>query len=413
MKIGIIRERKTPPDTRVPLAPKQCKKILKDFDFELLVEPSPIRCFTDEDYEQAGIPLGYDMQGCDVLMGVKEVPVEALIPGKTYFFFSHTIKEQPYNRKLLQAVLEKKITLIDYEVITDEWGRRLIAFGRFAGMVGAHNGVLMYGRRTGTFEMPRMKDFYNYAEAQTYYEEQLKLPPVRIVLTGTGRVGQGAAQVLRDMGIRQVSPNDFLVKSYKEPVFALLMSDDYAARKDGSAFDKDDFHLTPELFESTFKPFTKVCDLMINGVYWDNKAPAFFTLEDMRSPDFSIQAVADVTCDIAPVSSIPSTIRASTIADPIFGFDPVKEQEVEPHSPNAVDMMTIDNLPSELPRDASEAFGQMFIERVLPELLDPKSEVIERATIARDGKLAGHFSYLENYVKGGKREADKLPSKSS
>lgn len=400
MKIGIIRERKTPPDTRVPLAPKQCEQLLQASDFELLVEPSPIRCFVDQDYCQRNIPIGDDMESCDILMGVKEVPIEELIPGKTYFFFSHTIKEQPYNRKLLQAVLRKKITLIDYEVITDEWGRRLIAFGRFAGMVGAHNGILMYGQRTGQFVLPRMKDFYNYAEAQTYYREKLELPPLRIVLTGTGRVGQGAAQVLRDMGIRQVSPNDFLVKTYKEPVFALLMSDDYVQRKDGSAFDKDDFHLTPELFESTFRPFTKVCDLMINGVYWDNKAPAFFTLEDMRSSDFSIQAIADITCDIAPVSSIPSTLRASTIADPIFGFDPTTAAEVAAHSAHAVDMMTIDNLPSELPRDASEAFGQMFIERVLPELLDPASEVIERATIAKDGKLAGHFGYLEDYVKG-------------
>ena len=400
MKIGIIRERKTPPDTRVPLAPKQCEELLQTTDFELLVESSPIRCFEDKDYCQKNIPVGHDLASCDILMGVKEVPIEELIPGKTYFFFSHTIKEQPYNRKLLQAVLRKKIRLIDYEVITDEWGRRLIAFGRFAGMVGAHNGILMYGRRTGQFELPRMKDFYNYAEAQAFYEEKLELPPVRIVLTGTGRVGQGAAQVLRDMGIRQVSPNDFLVKTYKEPVFALLMSDDYVQRKDGSAFDKDDFHLTPELFESTFLPFTKVCDLMINGVYWDNKAPAFFTLEDMRSPEFTIQAIADITCDIAPVSSIPSTLRASTIADPIFGFDPQTEEEVEAHAPDAIDMMTIDNLPSELPRDASEAFGQMFIERVLPELLDPNSEVIERATIAKDGKLAGHFGYLEDYVKG-------------
>lgn len=398
MKIGIIRERKTPPDTRVPLAPKQCQQLLQQSDFELLVEPSPIRCFKDEDYQALGIPLSSDMESCDVLMGVKEVPIEALIPGKTYFFFSHTIKEQPYNQKLLQAALHKKITLIDYEVITDEWGRRLIAFGRFAGMVGAHNGVLMYGRRTGDFDLPRMKDFYDYEAAQTYYRDQLQLPPMRIVLTGTGRVGQGAAQVLRDMGIRQVSPNDFLVKKYKEPVFALLMSDDYAARKDGSAFDKDDFHLSPDLFKSTFKPFTKVCDLMINGVYWDNKAPSFFTLDDMREDDFSIQAVADITCDIAPVSSIPSTVRSSTIADPIFGFDPIKEEEIAPFSPEGVDMMTIDNLPSELPRDASEAFGQMFIERVLPELLDPNSEVIERATIARAGKLAGHFDYLAKYA---------------
>ena len=389
-----------PPDTRTPLAPPQCQQIIQHFGIDILVEPSPIRCFTDQDYEKLGISLGSDMESCDVLMGVKEVPVEALIPGKTYFFFSHTIKEQPYNRKLLQAVLEKKVTLIDYEVITDEWGRRLIAFGRFAGMVGAHNGVMAYGRRTGLFDLPRMKDFYNYEEARQFYSQKLSLSPIRIVLTGTGRVGQGASQVLKDMGIRQVSPNDFLVKTYKEPVFALLMSDDYATRKDGSAFDKDDFHLSPDLFKSTFLPFTKVCDLMINGVYWDNKAPSFFTLDDMRAADFSIQVIADITCDIAPISSIPSTIKASTIANPVFGFDPQTEQETAPFQTHAVDMMTIDNLPSELPRDASEAFGQMFIERVLPELMNPMSEVIKRATIAKDGHLEGHFGYLEGFVRG-------------
>jgi saccharopine dehydrogenase (NAD+, L-lysine-forming) len=397
MKIALIREGKTPPDSRVPMIPAQCAQIQQEFPLEVIVQPSPNRCFSDQEYLAEGVQLQENLDDCDILMGVKEVPIDQLIPNKTYFFFSHTIKKQSYNRKLLQSILEKNIRLIDYEVLTDELGRRLIAFGRFAGMVGAHNALYTYGERTGLFSLKRMKDCHDYAEAKTIYKK-LKFPPVKIVLTGTGRVGSGAAEVLLDMGITQVSPQEFLSEDYNEPVFTQLRCSDYLTTKDGTAFKTKEFYSQPENFESIFTPYYEVADIMINGIYWDNKAPAFFSREDMRQAEFQIQVIADVTCDIAPVSSIPSTLKASTIEHPIFGYDPHTGAETQPHQPESIDMMTIDNLPNELPRDASTSFGQQFIEHILPELLQTESDVLERATITRDGQLTERFEYLSDYV---------------
>ncbi len=399
MKIGIIREGKNPPDSRVPLTPEQCQTIQKDPNLELIVEPSPGRCYHDYEYLSADVKLDSDMASCDVLMGVKEIPIEQLIPNKTYCFFSHTIKKQTHNQKLLQAILQKNIRLIDYEVLTNEKGRRLIAFGKFAGMVGAHNALYTYSQRTGTFQMKRMKDHKDYAEAIKNYRN-IKFPPVKIVLTGTGRVGNGAAEVLQDMGIQKVEPEDFIKNTYPHAVFTQLRVAYYYGSPAGFAFPPEEFYTHPEKFVSVFHPFTRVSDIMINGIYWDNRAPAFFTKEEMRQGDFKIKVIADVTCDIAPVASIPSTLRASTIANPIFGYDPISESETQAHQDHVVDMMTVDNLPNELPRDASKAFGEQFIEHILPEFFKAESDILDRATIARDGVLGECFGYLEDYALG-------------
>lgn len=397
MKIGIIKEGKTPPDSRVPLTPDQCAAIQKEFGVNIIVQPSPTRCFLDVSYQAAGITLSDDLSDCEILMGVKEVPIKQLVSDKTYFFFSHTIKKQAYNRNLLWAVLDKNIKLIDYEVLTNEKGQRLIAFGKFAGMVGAHNALWTYGQRTKAFELPRINTLHDYAAAVDFYRT-LSLPAIKIVLTGTGRVANGAAMVLRDMGIESVQPRDFLEKNYDKAVFTQLDCEDYATRKDGTPFDLSDFFKNPHLYKSIFSPYAKMADIMINGIYWDNQAPAFFTKEEMAADYFNIQVIADVTCDIAPVSSIPSTLRASTIADPVFGYDPKTGAETVAFLPNVIDMMTIDNLPNELPRDASTAFGEQFIEHILPELLKEKSEVIERATVTENGILGKHFRYLEDFA---------------
>lgn len=399
MKFGIIREGKVPPDARVPLNPAQCAAVLQDYDLELMVQPSPGRCFADEEFQALSVPMQEDITACDVLLGVKEVPIDQLIPNKTYLFFSHTIKEQAYNQSLLKAVVDKNIRLIDYEVLTDDLGRRLIAFGKFAGMVGAHNGLLTYGLRTGAFDLQRMHLFRDYAEAKVAYAK-MNWPAVKIVLTGTGRVANGAALVLRDMGIQQVTPTDFRDKTFSGPVFTQLGIADYVARQDGADFLDQDFFQNPADFQSIFAPFTKVADIMINGIYWDNAAPAFFTKEEMNTSDWQIGVIADVTCDIAPISSIPSTLRASTIADPFFAYDPNTHQEVAAFTKGAVDMMTIDNLPNELPRDASTAFGEQFIAHILPEFFKAESAILLRATVAQNGNLGPHFEYLRDYLNG-------------
>jgi alanine dehydrogenase len=399
MKIGIIREEKTPPDSRVTLSPTHCKKLL-DGGIDIIVQPSDVRCFGDEDYKTAGVPMSEDLSDRTILIGVKEVPIASLIADKTYFFFSHTIKAQPYNQELLKAVVNKNITLLDYEVLTDDSSARVIAFGKFAGMVGAHNGLWTYGKRTSEFELPRMKDLYDYKAAKEVYDK-MEFPNIKVVVTGTGRVAKGAVQVLKDMGFTKVRPIDYVKKEFDQPVFTQLNSFYYAKRKDGEVFDDvKDFYQNPKDYDSDFNHFLPMTDIFVNGIYWDNDAPAFFTLEQMQSPDFNIKVIADVTCDIAPVTSIPSTIRPTTIADPVFGFDPVTRSETEAFREKSVDMMTVDNLPNELPRDASEAFGDMFIEHVLPELQKENSEMLTKATITTNKDLGTHFEYLRDYLEG-------------
>lgn len=399
MKIGIIKEGKTPPDTRVPITPLQAAAINQQGNVQIIVQPSPTRCYTDAEYLTAGVPMSEDLSDCDVLMGVKEVPIEALQANKTYFFFSHTIKKQAYNRQLLQAIIDKNIEMIDYEVLTNDKKQRLIAFGRWAGIVGAHNGVMTYGNRTKAYNLPQMNNFRDFAAAKTAYQS-LSLPSMKIVLTGTGRVAMGAAEVLEAMNIEQVSPSDFLEKHFDHAVFTQLDCVDYAARKDGQPFDLQDFFQNPAEYKSIFSPFTKAADLMINGIYWDNAAPAFFTKAEMKSPDFKIRTIADVTCDIAPVSSIPSTLFATTIAEPVFGYNVTTETATPPYQPDTVDMMTIDNLPNELPRDASQNFGEQFMAHILAELLNPDSAVMARAKMTKNRDLTPNFEYLRDYLNG-------------
>ncbi len=418
MKLGIIREGKVPPDSRVLFTPKQCAALQQKYKVEFIVQPSPGRCLNDDLYRKAGITISEDVSECDVLMGIKEVPKDQLVPGKKYFFFSHTIKEQPYNRDLLKKIIRENITLMDYEVLTNTKKQRVIAFGRFAGIVGAHNGMMTYGNRTNAFDLQQMHKYDDYAEAIAYYKT-LKFPKMKIVVTGTGRVANGAAEVFDHMNIRKVSPKDFINNNYNEAVYTQLDCIDYVTKKIPTElwqewqdnkdkgmtkpvmkFELMDFFKNPGDYESIFEPYTKVADLMVNGIYWDNDAPQFFSKEDMKKEDFNIKVIADVTCDIAPVASIPSTLFATTIAKPVFGYDPATGEATEPYQDHTIDMMTIDNLPNELPKDASKSFGEQFTEHVIEELLGIKDTgMIERATIAQNGKLGPHFQYLENYVK--------------
>jgi len=398
IKVGIIREGKVPPDARAPLTPEQCAEAQVEFPIKFLVQPSPVRCFKDVEYLEHGITMSHDLSGCDLLLGVKEVPIDWLQTGQTYLFFSHTLKKQVYNRPLLQAILAKKIRLIDYEALTDESGQRLIAFGFYAGVVGAHNGLWAYGQRTGLYTLPRLSTSHDYAAVQQVYAV-LQLPPLRIVLTGHGRVSTGAVKNLHDIGIRQVSPAEFLEQDFAEAVFTQLHAADYVAHRDGRAFDKSHFYAEGEEYVSTFAPYAQRADIFMNGIFYDAQAPAFFTRTDMMQPDFRIQVIADITCDIVPDSSVPSTLRPSKIADPVYGFDPATGLETPPYQPGSVDVMAIDNLPSELPRDASAFFGRQMLGVVLPELLKGyQSAAIRRGMMTENGVLTEGFGYLQEYV---------------
>ena len=398
MKIGIIREEKTPHDNRTPLTPSQCRTLMEEqSNVWIAIQPSEYRCFTNEEYRYQGVAVREDLSDCDILLGVKEVPPHFLLENKTYLFFSHTIKKQPHNKKLLQAILEKNISLVDYECLKDENGNRLIAFGKWAGIVGAYHAIKMIGQRTGKFEIKQMSECLNFAKA-LHELEKLKLPKLKIVLTGTGRVAYGCSFLLDTLGIKKVTPHNFCYKEFEEIVYTQLESKDMYYKQGAEEFDKKDFHANPQAYEACFYPFTKVADVFINGVYWDKRIPVFFTKEQMKEKDFKIKIIADVTCDIAPNSSVPSTLIASSIANPYYGYNPETEKICQTFSAESIDVMAIDNLPNELPRDASEDFGNMLLSKVIPRLLKKKSTTIEGATIAKKGKLTKAYSYLTDFI---------------
>lgn len=399
MKIGILREEKFPRDSRVPLTPSQCKFLMERYpQVNVVVQPCKYRCFTNEEFTYQDIPLVEDLSDCDILLGVKEVPSELLLAGKAYMFFSHTIKKQAQNKKMMHAIIEKKVRMIDYECIKDNKGKRIIAFGRWAGIVGAYHAIRMIGFRTSRFRLRQMIDCLNFAEAQKELEK-LDLPPWKIVLTGTGRVSEGAAFMLDVIGIKKVAPYNFCYNEFDGPVYTQLTSPDMFYKDGQEIFDSADYHAQPQQYKSSFYPFTKAADVMINGIYWDKRMPVFFNKEQMNESDFRIKTISDITCDIAPDASIPSTLYASSISDPYYGYNAKTGELIQTFMDGSIDVMAIDNLPNELPRDASEDFGNMIVNRIVPELLlGDASEMINNATIALNGELNTPYLYLKDYA---------------
>jgi len=401
IKFALIKERKNPPDRRVVFSPNRCKKVVENFpEVKILVENSDVRFFKDEAYKEAGLELSKDVSDCDVFLGVKEVPIDTLIPNKKYFFFSHTIKHQPYNRELLQAILQKKIEFYDHETIVKENGGRLIGFGRYAGLVGTYNGFRALGLRDKIFNLPKVETLHDLKEVKLELDKITLPKNLKIILSGTGKVSKGAKEILDHLKINEVSDTVYLTSDFSEPVYCLIDVMEYNRRKDGKAGNKEGFYEDPTGYESNFMPYAKVSDFFIAGHFYGNDAPFLFTREDAKRPDFKINLIADISCDVD--GPIASTLRASTIADPFYGYDPKTEKEVDYHTKGAIMVMAVDNLPCELPKNASEGFGRMFFNQVMPAFFNnDKDGVLERARITtHDGKLTERFSYLQGYVDG-------------
>lgn len=397
LKLGVLREEKQNPDKRVPLTPLICADIMRQNpQISIVVQPSPFRCYRDEEYTAFGIPLQENLHDCDILMGVKEIPETLLIPEKTYFFFSHTIKQQAHNQNLMKALLKKRIRMVDYETLTDAQHNRIIGFGRFAGIVGAYNGLLGYGLK---YDLYRIKPAHACRDRAEMEEElkRVKLPNIKIALTGGGRVANGAIETLSALRIRKVTPEEFLTCHFREPVYCQLNPRDYVERRDDHNFDLNEFFLNPERYTSRFGPYTRQADIYISAHYWDPRAPKMFSLEDLNSNGFKISVIADITCDMN--GSIPTTLRASSISNPFYGYNVTGFCEDLPFKKDSICIMAVDNLPCELPRDASDDFGKDLSDRVLPFMFgaDPDG-IIERATICNQGKLNLKFNYLEQYA---------------
>lgn len=398
MKVGIIREGKNPPDKRVAFIPQQIKFLseTKEALFDFKIEESPHRSFADEEFSSIGLEVKDELGDCDVLFGVKEVPIELLIPDKTYFFFSHTIKKQAKNRKLLQAILDKNIRLIDYEVLKDDQDKRVVAFGRWAGIVGAYNAFWTYGKKTSLFDLKRA---FECESLQNLYSElkNVQLPPIKIIVTGTGRVGKGILEILSVLKLREINAHDFIHSYFEEAVFVVLGSKDYYRRKSDGGYDREEFYASPELYESHFAKYAETGEILIAGAFWDPSAPRLFSLEDISNEDFQLSVIADISCDVN--GSVPTTLRSTTIERPVFDVDRATGEELSAFGKqSSISVMAVDNLPCELPRESSKEFGSQLIEWVIPELEKENSALLDRATIARDGDLTLEFMYLRDFL---------------
>lgn len=401
MKFGIIQEKKIPTDRRVVFSPNEIIK-LKTLYPELIVkvESSPNRIFSDLEYQNTGIEVTTDVSDCDVLLGVKEVPVESLIPNKSYFFFSHTIKKQVYNRTLLQALLEKNIDFYDHETLVNANNNRLIGFGRYAGIVGAYNSIRAFGIKFELFKLPKAETLSG-KEDLIRHLKRIVLPPIKFVVTGKGKVASGVKEVLDAIKVKSVTEGNFLIKNYAQAVYTQIEVLEYNKRKDGVVLEIADFFQNPEQYESNFERFSKVADVLITAHFYANEAPQILTREMLQSKDCNIKVVADISCDIN--GPIACTLRSSTIEEPFYGYLPVENKEVDVFHPAAIVVMAVDNLPCALPKDASEAFGELFLEHIIPAFFnDDKDGILQRAKITEKGKLTPRFSYLQDFVDGEK-----------
>ncbi|WP_433812993.1 NAD(P)-dependent oxidoreductase [Flavobacterium johnsoniae] len=400
MKFGIIKERKNPPDRRVVFSPNELTKLKQSYhEASVEVESSDIRIFSDEAYKNMGITVTDDISNCDVLFGVKEVPVENLIPNKAYFFFSHTIKKQPHNRKLLQAVLEKNIDLYDHETIVDAHDHRLIGFGKYAGMVGVYNGIRAFGIKFELFKLPKAESLSG-KDALIAQLKRITMPALKFVVTGTGKVGSGAKEILDAIKVKEITVDNYLTKKYTQAVYVQLDVLEYNKRLDGQVLDFKDFVDHPQEYTSDFEKFTKVSDIYFAGHFHANNAPMILTREMLNASDCKLKVVADISCDVN--GPIACTIRSSTIEEPLYGYFPFEDKEVDFFHPAAVAVMAVDNLPCEIPKDASEGFGEQFMEHVIPAFFNgDKDGILKRAKITENGKLTERFSYLQDYVDNG------------
>ncbi len=398
-RVGILRETKNPPDRRVPVTPPQIIALEELYtDVEFFVQPSDFRCYTDDEYDYLDIPLKEDLRDCDILFGIKEVDKRTLITGKTYLFFAHVGKKQPHNQELLKEIVNKQIRLIDYEYLSTEKGERVVAFGRYAGIVGAYNGLRARGIKTNRFKLKPAYQCHDLDEMWAGLRLIDLKPGLKVLVTGNGRVAHGAMETLNICNFVKVDPEDFLKSDFNAPVCCQIGPEHYVKHKKGFSFSFNNFVKHPDEYESSFLPFTKVTDILITGHYWDPRSPVFFSKDDMKKPDFKISVIADISCDIN--GPVPSTIRSTTVADPFYGYNPRLEAEEAPFSrPGNITVMSIDNLPGELPRNASGDFGRQLMNNVLNDLFTGiNSEMIQRATITDKGRLTSKFSYLEDYL---------------
>lgn len=432
-KIGIRHEDKYVMERRVALPPKDAKKLIEK-GLQVYVEKSPKRIFTDEEYEKAGAFVTKSLADCPVIFGVKEIPVSIFEENKTYVFFSHVIKGQAYNMQMLTKMMEKECNLIDYEKIADDTGRRLIFFGRFAGLAGMINSLWSLGERLRVHGLDtpftRIQQSHRYdslKDAEKAVKEigeiiraeglPKELSPLTIGFTGYGNVSKGAQHIADLLPTVEISPEELLeIKKrnrYSDKLVYKIVfkEEDLSEPKDpAQKFELHDYYNHPEKYKNQFEKYADQLTILMNCMYWDDRYPRLLTKDFIEKiykyGEMKLKVIGDVTCD--PDGSIEFTHKGTEIEDPVFVYDPVKREPTMGFSGDGILVMAVDILPSELPRESSESFGQALIGFVPAiakadyskdfEKLDLPPE-IKRAMILHNGKLTPDYQYIEEYLK--------------
>lgn len=403
MKIGIIRETKVPEDYRVALTPDEIVSLQQQFsNAEFVVQSSPTRAYSDEEYRSKGVEVRDKIDDCDLFFGIKEAKIETLLPNKHYFFFGHIAKMQSYNKPLLQKMIAQKITFSDYEYLVDDDNQRLCAFGWWAGIVGVYNTLRAYGTKTRKFNLPAPDRQFTLERLITTLQT---LPQfgAKIMVTGNGRVSHGAQYVFDAIGYQRVSPSEFLaIQNPETPIYTVADVDLLVKRNDAdnSPFDLTHFIQNPEVYESAFFPFAKAADILLCCHFWAPQNPVYLSETELKNPELRISVIGDVTCDI--LGSIKSTLRASTHAEPFYDYNPITAQEETPFSSaKNITVMAVDTLPNALAIDTSSYFGKALSKYVMEPILKgnlDSDSVIERATILKNGELTNRFAYLKDFA---------------
>ena len=399
--IGIIRESRND-ENRTPLVPEHIKKYKESNpNINFIIQPSNSRCFSDEEYELCGAKINENLNECSIIFGVKEIDPNILINNRTYLFFSHTFKInkqqkniEKHKKDLLLSILNKKITLIDYENIRGKNGTRCLGFGRFAGIVGCYNTLNLLLRVLGKQSLASAYKINDY-ERLVLNLKNLYFPKTKILVTGDGRVAKGVIELLNQTNIKAVSKKDFLEKKFDQPIFCNLETKDYVTNNSSTNFNLEHFINNPQDYSSSALQYLKETNILISAHYWDPSSPKIFENEDLKDLQ-NLKIVGDITCDIN--GSVPTTIRSTTIEEPNYWIERYTLKEIDENN-DGIAVMAVDNLPSELPRDSSTEFSEGIINEVLPFLLKEDDGRILNGTITTDGSFLEKYNYLNDYIR--------------
>lgn len=431
--IGLRHEDKYVMERRAPLTPKHVERLIKTKKLDFVVQTSEKRVFTDEEYIKAGAIIARDLKQCSVIFGVKEMPESFFEEDKTYIFFSHVIKGQAYNMPMLRKMMQLKCNLIDYERVMDEQGKRLIFFGRYAGLAGMINSLWSLGLRLkdAGYKTPfaQIKQAHHYnslaevreaisAVGQEIAEKGMpeELRPFTVAFTGYGNVSQGAQEILGLLPVKEISPEKllYLKRRSKLPdnlIYKIIFKEEHLVEPidKNTEFDLHEYYASPEKFKSSFEKYIPHIDMLINCIYWDSRYPRLVT-KDYLEKAFTegtpkLKVIGDISCDVN--GSVECTEKGTEIEDPVFVYHPDTRSHTMGHKGDGILVMAVDILPSELPRDSSAGFADVLINYVKAIadcdfnedfLTLDLPNAIRSALILHRGELTPHFKYLEEHL---------------